>query len=844
MPEYLAPGVYVEERSFRSKSIEGVSTSTTGFVGGTRYGPTSGEPELMTSFGQFERIYGGLDPLTYKGTTIQSYLAYAVRAFFDNGGARLYIARAFTPSGDSDDAEDAHKGRAAIPAPQAEIAEADALATSVSSRTLAALNEAVSAAQEALAAAITVLRFLTPQVLAVLTVTPEPEIDYDYGEGTNVSAQLGDLVGALVDPELAVVNATLAENGRKDLITAADLAYSNARDTLVNADTARIAVSEAYSNGVDDGEAEATLPDNPIADPSALMPLLQTAADEVEDDRDDLAPLSDDLESALEDIVDETEAVITAAEALNTAVGEVVDAANDSVGDIHDVTEAAVLGYRATVAQAEAQFVARFPGEAGNMTVTVTGRLAANVLTTRDSGAAVPSMREGDLVVIQRGGNAFLYNATRSGDSWSFDLASGGSLALDTLVPDTDNVFPLSLTAEVEPPGAFAQSMLWDGLTTSTHDVRRRDSITEVFAEDIGNRMRALETPVVLMAKGVNTALLAGQLIGLADGDWESKLNSDDSDRLINTGTFELQGGNDGNRPEASAYKGSEDATTGIKRGLVSLEDLEEISIVAAPGYSHDYPTRENAVQQINQHVIGHCERMRYRVGILDSPNDVALSGVRDYRAVLDSKHAAVYYPWVSILDPISNQIINVPPSGFMAGIYARTDNRVGVHKAPANEVVTGGIGLELSINKAQQDVLNPLGINCLRFFEGRGYRVWGARTISSDPEWKYLNIRRYFAYLERSIDVSTQWAVFEPNGEALWDNIRRTAESFLETEWREGRLAGTSTEEAFFVRCDRSTMTQNDLDNGRMICLIGVAPLYPAEFVIFRIGQWTADST
>jgi phage tail sheath protein FI len=196
----------------------------------------------------------------------------------------------------------------------------------------------------------------------------------------------------------------------------------------------------------------------------------------------------------------------------------------------------------------------------------------------------------------------------------------------------------------------------------------------------------------------------------------------------------------------------------------------------------------------------------------------------------------------VRILDPISEQELDVPPSGFMAGIYARSDVEIGVHKAPANEVVRGAIGLEVLINKAQQDVLNPLGINCIRFFEGRGIRVWGARTVSSDPEWKYLNIRRYFVYLEASIDRSTQWAVFEPNGEQLWANVRRTVESFLENEWRSGRLAGTKVEEAFFVRCDRSTMTQNDLDNGRMICLIGVAPLYPAEFVIFRIGQWTGD--
>jgi len=153
-----------------------------------------------------------------------------------------------------------------------------------------------------------------------------------------------------------------------------------------------------------------------------------------------------------------------------------------------------------------------------------------------------------------------------------------------------------------------------------------------------------------------------------------------------------------------------------------------------------------------------------------------------------------------------------------------------------------GGL-FELLLNRAQQEVLNPRGINCLRFFEGRGFRVWGARTASSDPEWKYLNVRRYFAFLERSIEIGTQWAVFEPNGPVLWSNVQRTVEDFLFNEWQSNHLLGLKPEEAFFVRCDRSTMSQNDIDNGRLICLVGVAPLRPAEFVIFRIGQKTADS-
>jgi Bacteriophage tail sheath protein len=219
-------------------------------------------------------------------------------------------------------------------------------------------------------------------------------------------------------------------------------------------------------------------------------------------------------------------------------------------------------------------------------------------------------------------------------------------------------------------------------------------------------------------------------------------------------------------------------------------------------------------------------------------------------RGLIDSTHAALYYPWVIVPNPLYRtgmeniaREIALPPSGFVCGIYARTDDERGVWKAPANEVVRGALRFETDVNFAMQGLLNPLGINCLRYMSGRGNRVWGARTASSDPEWKYVNIRRYFNYLESSIDRGMQWAVFEPNGERLWANIRDTVSDFLYNEWVSGALLGSTPQEAFFVRCDRSTMTQNDLDNGRLICLIGVAAIKPAEFVIFRIGQKTADA-
>jgi len=276
------------------------------------------------------------------------------------------------------------------------------------------------------------------------------------------------------------------------------------------------------------------------------------------------------------------------------------------------------------------------------------------------------------------------------------------------------------------------------------------------------------------------------------------------------------------------------------------LAALDDISIVAAPG-SSAY-TDAAGIQRL---LISHAEgRRRYRIAVLDTAARLNPGAARTERAVIDSKYAAMYYPWVVISNPNARpgrddipREIALPPSGFLCGIYARNDIERGVFKAPANEVVRGALRFEREISTGEQEMLNPLGVNCLRFFPGRGYRVWGARTASSDPEWKYVNVRRYFNYLEASIDRGTQWAVFEPNGERLWANVRTTIADYLYNEWVTGALLGSKPDQAFFVRCDRSTMTQNDLDNGRLICLVGVAALKPAEFVIFRIGQKTADA-
>jgi len=300
-----------------------------------------------------------------------------------------------------------------------------------------------------------------------------------------------------------------------------------------------------------------------------------------------------------------------------------------------------------------------------------------------------------------------------------------------------------------------------------------------------------------------------------------------------------LAQGGDHDLPTAQAYRGSRDEKT----GLAALESIDEIAVVAAPGSSATASDDSRGrVDEITDALIQHAEKMRYRIAVLDTPDGQNPDEARSYRSRLDSSFAALYYPWVTINDPLAKAPLNLPPSGFIAGVYARSDLQRGVIKAPANLGLRSVTGLETALTKDQLDLLNAEGIDCLRAIQGRGYRVWGARTASSDPEWKYVNLRRYFAYIEHSIEKGTQWVVFEPNGEATWANVRRTVEDFLFNEWQSGALQGTKAEQAYFVRCDRSTMTQNDLDNGRLICVIGMATVRPAEFTIIRIGQWTAD--
>ncbi|GII28151.1 phage tail sheath family protein [Planotetraspora mira] len=280
------------------------------------------------------------------------------------------------------------------------------------------------------------------------------------------------------------------------------------------------------------------------------------------------------------------------------------------------------------------------------------------------------------------------------------------------------------------------------------------------------------------------------------------------------------------------------------RTGFGGLEAVDEITMVAVPDLMGAYERGAidlEGVKVVQDAIIAHCELMGDRMAILDAPPGMTAHQVKEWRTDLagyDSKYATLYYPWVKIFDPAVNATRFLPPSGHVAGIWARSDATRGVHKAPANEVVRGAVALQTQLTKGEQELLNPIGINCIRAFSGRGIRIWGARTLSSDPAWRYLNVRRLFNYLEESILTGTQWVVFEPNDDALWARIRRSISAFLILGYQQGSLFGRTPDEAFYVKCDGETNTAESIEAGQVICEIGVAPVKPAEFVVFRLAQ------
>ncbi|MEK3881872.1 phage tail sheath family protein [Paenibacillus sp. PL2-23] len=302
-----------------------------------------------------------------------------------------------------------------------------------------------------------------------------------------------------------------------------------------------------------------------------------------------------------------------------------------------------------------------------------------------------------------------------------------------------------------------------------------------------------------------------------------------------NGASFSLSGGSDGSASSLSPgdFIGVDEGP-GQRTGIQSFIDNDVVSIMAIPGVTDP---------NVQLSLVAHCESLGSRFAILDLPREATkVQDVLAHRELFDSSYCALYNPWLQVFDPLDKRNIFIPPSGTIAGIYSRSDSTRGVQKAPANETLRGVVGLDVQYNNGEQDILNPAGVNLIRAFTGQGIRVWGARTCSSNTLWKYINVRRLFIFLEGSIKNGSNWVVFEPNTEQLWARVQRTIDAFLTRVWRDGALAGSSPSEAFYINIGRSTMTQDDIDNGRLICEIGVAPVKPAEFVIFRITQKTGS--
>jgi uncharacterized protein len=280
------------------------------------------------------------------------------------------------------------------------------------------------------------------------------------------------------------------------------------------------------------------------------------------------------------------------------------------------------------------------------------------------------------------------------------------------------------------------------------------------------------------------------------------------------------------------------------RSGMGGLAAVDEVTMLVMP----DIMTLANngddtQIRDLQGKMIAHAEMAGDRMAILDTPPNLLPQDVLEWRmnaAGYDSKMAALYYPWIEVMNPLTKRPMMVPPSGHVAGVWCRVDGTRGVHKAPANEVILGANGIGFQITQAEQGGLNKVGINCVRAFPGRGIRIWGARTLSSDPEWRYINVRRLFNFVSESIMEGTQWSVFEPNDKMLWMRLRASVTSFLKLVYRSGALFGATEAEAFYVKCDAETNPPEVVDAGQVICEVGIAPVKPAEFVIFRLSQFT----
>lgn len=824
MPEYLAPAVYIEEIPSGNKPIEGASTSTAGMVGFTQRGPEN-TPTLVTSFGAFNRVFGGF--IDYNAladpTSGLDALPYAAQGLFANGGSRLYVTRILGAAATTSSAVlyGADPSIPATPALSERAAAGDAqividdgagiisgteilisdgdrtevvTASGPATQTRLSFNAALGAAHADNA------------TVQVQVVTPT---------GTTLSAN-GDLAAG--DTALAVDDASgLAAS---DIVRITDTGDPGVTEfvTVTAAGQPNIVPALLFSHPAATTQLEV------VTLAAGAASTLLDGATVIGDTGADVDP---NTNIAVDDVVsvDGELRIVTAAPEVVLLTGTLT------------FNHAAGVSATASVPMLEAH--ARYRGRWGDSVRVraVSSSLLESTMTAEvgvgDTIVTLSSafgLYEGSVLEFDSGERRVVSSVDRT--SGEVELASGlgATVAAGSAVVSIE----FDLIVERLETGKVAESEAFEKLAMNATHPRYAPRIIGVFDRTAPAGQESApsgESELVRLSDrtlddlGNDEATAASARIAAPDTSVSVALAGGvDDDASIGPDTFI---GNASDDPED-------------RTGIQALENETSLSILAVPGQT------EVAVQKA---LLTHCEKMRYRFAVLEPPQGAKLADARGHRQNFDNTRGAVYYPWLVIPDRFGERgdLYKIPPSGHVLGIYARTDVQRGVWKAPANEVVRGVLSFETALTKGEQDILNPNHVNCFRDFRtaNRGLRLWGARTLSSDPEWKYVNVRRLFLFVEQSLDNGLQFAVFEPNAEPLWATVKQSISNFLATIWRDGGLEGTSEEEAFFVNVGFNvTMTQADIDNGRMIVEVGIAPVKPAEFVIIRISQKTREAT
>ncbi len=765
MPAYSTPGVYFESADTSSTEIGGIRTDIAAFIGVAQMGALN-RPTAVRTWQQFQSAFGNFLP--------NAFLAYAAKAFFDNGGDKLYVVRVAAP---------ATSTTSAGPQPT------DGWASLVDSIAGFAAGAVVNATQDLVA--------------------------------HSVGAQPADRASSLVDTVVGFGEGTIVQLAQGTLQAWRRVMKSDAAAKRLTWD---VPLDAALNLA------------NPIAFRARAQQDLLTSG------------------------VDPATLKLTWANPLGTSFDlsrpvKFFSGAGTSSGILYG-----------SDGNPTVRIDAASPGIWGDQVQVSVSRSSLAATSTSGTQAAggpvsfvqsVVGFPAGSLVRLYQQGLPAVtdFRVVKSVD------ASMNLLEWDTaLAPPFDVTKPISLET--------VEFSLLVSVGGSPKEIFGRLSMVPEHPRYIG--------------KAVTSAWIAATDLG-APRALPLRIPDPQSPQL-DEGLLTLGGGRDGIAAlKASDFTGDPGSTT--KTGLRTLEDVDEAAIVAAPDILIE-PSRAvlhaplppvppdpccgpppspgvavpaafameaspvfslDEIYRVQQAVVEHCQAMQFRFAIIDSPNfgspamHVDLGEVQSWRQRFDTDFGALYFPWILVRDPLQwgNQVVRrVPPSGHVAGVYANSDLTVGVHNAPANTPVLWAQALTADVSGGLQGVMNPMGIDCLREFPGRGLRVYGARTMSSDPAWRFVNVRRLVSMIERALLISLQWSVFEPNNQALWNTIRLSVSNFLESIWRSGGLTGNTAEEAFYVSCDATNNTLATQQAGELIVEIGVAPVIPAEFIVFRIGR------